>query len=94
MLVVFTPAAEMDIALDWYEHQVPRVGPRFIAELKATADRLAANPLQFPTVHNGCRRALLRRFPYALFFRVRDNNVDVLACFHMSRDPRLWQARA
>ena len=39
------------------------------------------------------RRALLRRFPYALFFRIVDDAVFVMACFHSSRDPRIWQHR-
>jgi plasmid stabilization system protein ParE len=34
-----------------------------------------------------------RRFPYALFFRIVDGTVHVVACFHSSRDPRQWQRR-
>jgi toxin ParE1/3/4 len=40
------------------------------------------------------RRARCRRFPYALFFRVIDETVHVIACFHSRRDPRQWQRRS
>ena len=39
------------------------------------------------------RRARLRTFPYGLFFRVVDDGVFVIACFHSSRDPRVWRRR-
>ena len=34
---------------------------------------MSDNPRQFPTVFKNVRRALLRRFPYALFFVVDDD---------------------
>jgi len=32
-------------------------------------------------------------FPYALFFRILEDDIRVIACFHGNRDPRGWQAR-
>ena len=95
-LLRFTTAAEIDIeeAFDWYRtHATPGVSQRLVAELRAATERITENPVQFPTVHKDCRRALLRRFPYALFFRVREDDIQVLACFHVRRDPRGWRAR-
>ena len=69
------------------------MGAVFRAELDHAVQRLAANPLQFPIVFADIRRALLRRFPYALFFRIVDDAVFVMACFHSSREPRIWQQR-
>jgi plasmid stabilization system protein ParE len=93
--VIFLPAAQIEAseAQDWYEAEAVGLGPRFRAELDHAAQRLATNPLQFPPVFADIRRALLRRFPYALFFRIVDDVVFVMACFHSSRDPRIWQRR-
>jgi hypothetical protein len=44
-------------------------------------------------VFKNVRRALLRRFPYSLFFVVEDEALIVIACFHASRDPSHWQKR-
>ncbi len=38
--------------------------------------------------------AQLPCFPYALFFRIVDGTVHVIACFHSSRNPRQWQSAA
>ena len=93
--VVFTQAASVELidAQDWYEGETFGLGRRFRAEIDATVQRMAANPLQFAVVHKGIRRALLRRFPYMLFFVVDGQALWVIACFHASRDPRIWQQR-
>jgi len=68
--VIFTPAARDELieAQDWYENEVPGLGRRLYAEVDAVIERMRANPRQFPVIHKTLRRALLRRFPYALMF--------------------------
>jgi plasmid stabilization system protein ParE len=36
---------------------------------------------------------LVKRFPYGLFYRLLDQQVVVVACFHTSRNPRVWRDR-
>jgi len=93
--IIFTQAARAEIiaAQDWYESQTPGLGARFRGGLDIAIQRIAANPLQFPLVFRDVRRALLRRFPYGLFFRIQPNALTVIACFHASRDPQQWQRR-
>jgi hypothetical protein len=56
---------------------------------------MCANPWQFAVVYKSIRRALLRRFPYALMSVIEaDETLTVIACFHGSRDPALWQKPA
>ena len=56
---------------------------------------MSSNPRQFPVVYKSIRRALLRRFPYALMFVIEaDGTQTVIACFHGNRDPAKWQKRA
>ncbi len=93
--LVFTPAAQGEVveALDWYEQQSPGLGETLVIELNRIAIRIVANPLHFPRVHKDVRRALLRRFPYAIFFRVAEDEIQVIACFHTRRDPTHWRER-
>ena|SRR5438477_13128538 len=95
-LVRLTAAAEDDLAeaVEWYEARSPGLGGRLIAEVDAAIGRISDSPHQFAVVHRSVRRALLRRFPYGLFFRERDSGVEIIACFHASRNPRRWKARA
>ena len=89
------PAARLDVidAQDWYERQAQGLGGRFRREIDIQVERIVENPLQFPEMLADVRRVRLRRFPYGLFFRVLPDAVYVIACFHSSRDPLIWQSR-
>jgi len=95
--VIFTPRAWVELidAQDWYENEAPGLGRRFRTAVDAAVERMSTNPSQFPVVYKSVRRALLRRFPYALMFVIEaDETLTVVACFHGSRDPAHWQRRA
>ena len=89
------PAARLDMidAHDWYESKGLGLGARFRDEVDFQIQHIAANPLRFPEMLADVRRARLRRFPYGLFFRKHGDGVFVIACFHSSRDPLIWQRR-
>ncbi|AUN30444.1 type II toxin-antitoxin system RelE/ParE family toxin [Niveispirillum cyanobacteriorum] len=90
VLVLPQARAEMDAARRWYDQQVEGLGTLFLTEVDKLILRLAENPRAFPLSHAGLRRALLRRFPYALFFRIEPDAVYILACAHNHRDPATW----
>jgi toxin ParE1/3/4 len=94
--VVFRPEAEEDLrrAYRWYEEQRAGLGQDFLLCIEAVVAAINENPSRFPAVHKEVRRALLRRFPYAVFYLLQDDSISVLAVFHCSRDPQYWQSRA
>ena len=93
--VQFTPVARLEFidAFDWYEARAPGLGAAFQNETDRQVARITENPTQFPIVMADVRRVRLRRFPYSLFYRITDPEVFVIACFHASRNPRIWQGR-
>jgi plasmid stabilization system protein ParE len=93
--VTFRPEAEADLedAAVWYESQRTGLGHSFLDEVESLTRTLAEQPLAFPLLYRNTRRALLRRFPFALFYRVMEQRVLVLAVLHGSRHPRLWKSR-
>jgi len=93
--VVFTQSARAELieAQDWYEGEATGLGRRFRQAVDALMERISDNPRQFPIVFKNVRRALLRSFPYSLFFVVEGDDLTVIACFHASRDPSHWQKR-
>ena len=87
--------AESDIAdaVAWYDRQADGLGAEFIRALDASFASILRAPESYPVVHGEIRRALLRRFPYAVFYLLRDDAVIVIACLHGRRHPRRWQGR-
>lgn len=93
--LVAEPRADLDVAttFDWYEKEQAGLGQEFLDELRATYDRVADGPLAYQDLRSGIRRALVRRFPYAVYFAVEGDVVVVLAVLHAGRDPAEWQRR-
>lgn len=77
-----------------YEAQRPGLGGEFTAEVERCVARAAGQPQLYAVVHNGMRRVTAERFPYSVYFRAEAQRVVILAVFHGSRDPAIWQRRA
>jgi plasmid stabilization system protein ParE len=65
----------------------------FLDELRATYNRIADGPFKYQELRAGIRRALLKRFPYAIYFAIEAEIIVVAAVLHASRDPAQWQRR-
>ena len=87
--------ADLDIeaAFLWYEKEQSGLGLEFLDELRAAYNRIVVGPYRYPHLRSGVRRALLKRFPYVVYFAVEPPVIVVLAVLHASRDPAEWQRR-
>ena len=93
LLVRPAAAADIEEAHLWYEKQRAGLGEEFLAAVDSLLSKILAHPTTYPVIHREVRRALLRRFPYAVFFRIYGEAVVVLACMHGRRDPIRWKSR-
>ena len=95
MRVRFRLEAAQDVegARAWYDEQQAGLGDAFAASLEDVIRLIAEFPEAFPEIAVSHRRALLHRFPYAVYYRLDRSVVDVLACLHTSRSPEIWRAR-
>ncbi len=89
---------EMEEAAGWYEKRQRGLGRRFLNEIeriqKAVVERPASFPrLDLPASDLVIRRALLSRFPFALVFLDREEEVRILAVAHTKRRPGYWLNR-
>jgi len=95
-VVVLQPAARQDLidALNWYEARRPGLGDRFMKAVTRTMNLISSSPEMFPIVYRDVRRALVRPFPFGVFYRTHPESIHVLALLHGRRDPGTWQSRA
>jgi plasmid stabilization system protein ParE len=93
--VVFDSRAEADVetAADWYEEQASGLGVEFIEVLDIVVDRISQQPSLYQRVSRNIRRALLARFPFAVYYQVSSTHVTVLAVLHNRRSPSTWKKR-
>ncbi len=85
----FLPEVEEDAvnSYSWYEEKAIGLGEEFLRMFYALAGDIARNPLIYQVIYKDFRRCLLKRFPYAVYYRIEENKIIVYALFHCARKP-------
>ena len=84
---------ELDNAYSWYESKQLGLGDEFIDCIDETLNRISLSPEAYPIIYRDVRRAIVRRFPFVIYYRIISSRVIVTAIFHGRRDPKSWQSR-
>ena len=93
--LVIAPEAEADLeeAYAWYEFRRVGLGEEFLASVDVSIRSIRRSPKAGRQLHDTFRRALVRRFPYAVFYDYADETVTVYCIMHTARDPEAWRER-
>jgi toxin ParE1/3/4 len=93
--VVFHDRAEEELneAAGHYARARAGLGDAFLAEAHDAIEALLAVPLAGAVVEGDVRRWLVKRFPYSVLYRTRDDHVRILAIAHQKRRPFYWRRR-
>jgi toxin ParE1/3/4 len=90
MKVRYTPRAlaDREAIFQYLRERSPQGATKVIAAIRATATQIAENPYSGPPTENpGIRVKLVGRYPYKLFYRIRNNTVELIHIRHTSRRP-------
>lgn len=82
--------SEFKKIVDYYAQKKPGLGLDFAEELDRTLSYLRSDAEAFPKVLNEIRHITLRRFPYCVFYVIREQYVQVLAIGHFRQRPGYW----
>ena len=91
-------AEELSAAIAWYEDRGPGLGGRLLDEVQQALDLIrrhpnVGGPVPRVAAERDTRRVPLHRFPYAVVYRVRNAEIEVVAFAHGSRRPGYWRSR-
>jgi toxin ParE1/3/4 len=78
---------ELNDAAAYYERQSAGLGAAFVSDVERCSDAVLANPEAGAVVRADVRRRLVRRFPYALLYRIKPHEVRILAVMNLNRPP-------
>ena len=94
--VEFRKEAQQDIleAIAWYEEIRKGLGGELLIAIENEKNFIEENPYYHEDKYKGIRKAVTKRFPYILYYRIEsENKVLVYAALHMRRNPRIWKRR-
>jgi plasmid stabilization system protein ParE len=92
--VVFRPEAEEEVleAFEWYENRRAGLGKEFAQAVDEIISRIIENPLAYQRAYKETRRAVLSRFPFAVYYRLAGEDL-VIQAVHGRQHPSRWQSR-
>ena len=78
-VVIYTPEAEQDViaAYSWYEAREPGLGEEFLRCVEACVQNVQRHPQLYPVAVDEFRRALIRRFPFEIFYEPVGDHITV-----------------
>jgi len=93
--IIFTPEAEEDVvqSYGWYEEREPGLGEDFLRSVEACLDMVRRHPQLYPVAVDTFRRALVRRFPFEVFYEFTEDTLTVYSVFACAKDPQKWRKR-
>lgn len=92
--VVADAEAEFEAAAHWYdEHAGLRT--EFVEAIDEAIFAIAERPERYPfwRPESPYRKYVVRRFPYVVLYRLREDYVEVMAFAHTRRRPGYWKDR-
>lgn len=94
--VEFRPEAFADVAeaFSYYEEQQYGLGGEFETELDNTLELVSEMAEMGPVVYRGLHRVLLQRFPFAVYYLITADTIEVRGVIHTSRSPHAWRSWA
>ncbi len=93
--VIYTEEAGDEVAesYTWYESREPGLGEDFLRCVEACVFNIRRHPHIHPIAVEEFRRALVRRFPYEVFYELAPDTLMIYSVFHCSQDPQIWRKR-
>lgn len=86
-------AREVREAMAYYEAQRPGLGSELIADIRHARTLLEKHSDVGRMCDSWHRRFKLRRFPFAVIYRIGVSAIEVVALAHTSRRPGYWSVR-
>jgi len=95
MQIRFQREAEIELAEArlWYALQGEGLDVVLMKRVDQALNDIVAAPHSYPVVYRNLRRAVVRQFPFAIFYEPIGNEVIVFAVYHSRRDPKRWISR-
>jgi toxin ParE1/3/4 len=93
--VTFHPGAIEDAraARRWYAEADVALGVDFVRQLDLAIGLISKQPNAWPRHPFGVHRYFMHRFPFAVVYRSRKSEVEIVAMTHGKRRPNFWKRR-
>ena len=84
---------DFDKSYEFYFEDSPKVADSYFKQMNISFENINHNPKSFSIVHKHVRKYVVKKFPFVVYYRIVDTIIQVIAIFHTSRNPEIWNER-
>jgi len=85
--------SDLRSAVRWYDERVQGAGDLLVAAIDDAIGKVVEAPLRWPVLEGEYRRHVMKKYPYSIVYRLRADEIFVVAVAHHARQPDYWRRR-
>lgn len=85
--------ADLDKSYEFYFRESQKVADAFFRRINLSFEKIKQNPYSFPNAYKNVRKFVVKKFPFVIYYQVIDSVIRIIAIFHTSRNPEIWNER-
>ncbi len=95
MPIDFLPEAEQEMieAALYYQSLSSGLGDDYLDEVERAVRSITSSPQTWPILEGNLRRRLIKRFPFAVLYRIEQDKILMVAVAHLRKKPGYWKNR-
>ena len=90
MIIKISKNAQNEIyeSVAYYNLQKETLGDEFKSDVKSRIDSIYYSPNLYPNITKTIKRCLLHRFPFSIFYSLKNDSILILSVAHQHRKPK------
>ncbi len=85
---------DFDKSYEYYAKESEKVADNFYKQVDNSFNKISKNPHAYPQAYKKVRKLVIKRFPFIIYYQIKQVVVRIVAIFHASRNPEIWKDRA
>ena len=81
-------------AYQFYAEESTRVAESFFKQINSSLEIIKKSPLSFPCSYKSVQKFVVKKFPFVIYYQLVESTIRVIAIFHTSRNPEIWNERS
>lgn len=93
--IEFSDEAEIDFdkSFHFYFVESSKVAESFLKQINKSLSEIKQRPFSFPLIFNNIRKYTVKKFPFLIYYQITNKTIRIIALFHSSRNPQIWNDR-
>ncbi len=95
MKIRYASSAEVEFAESalYYLEESPQAALNYEEKIDEAISLIAEAPERYPIYESEIRVKVVDTFPFSIYYRVREEEIQILSIAHQSRKPGYWSKR-